>query len=375
MKKNIFTYLIILLFLIGLFFSIKYVISTNQEDSSFETKSPFRSSLETKSIITGEIIAKEQVEIKPNISGIIGRLNVVEGQVIRKGDLIASIDIIANAGEVSASKSKITSESILLENESRNFNRVKQLFNQGVLPRIEYEKAETAYKIAQQNLSSAQRLLQVAQTGGAAGAGANNQIRATISGVITDLLVEKGSQVIGASSFNTGTTVATIADLSVLLFKGKVDEIEAGRLKIGMPIKIAIGAIEDKKFDAKLIFISPKGVQENGSVMFEIQAEMKLSPQDNVRIGYSANAEISHGESVESLVIEESLLQYDETGNPFVEVKMGENNFVKKNIQIGNSDGVNIEVISGLTEKDKIKVWNKSNKPAQAVIKRPNKEY
>ncbi len=375
-KNNIINYTIALVFLIGLFFSIKYLISTNNEDDiNFSTKKAFTTILETKSIATGEISTKEQVEIKPNISGIINSLHVKEGQVVRKGDLIATINIIANAGEVTGASSKISSEAILLENESRNFNRVSQLYKQGVLPKVEYEKAETAYKIAFQNLKSAQKQLQIAQTGGVSGAAANNQIRATIGGVVMSLLIEKGSQVNGSSSFNTGTTIATLADLNVLLFRGKVDEIEAGRIKIGMPIKITIGAIENKKFDAILTFISPMGTQENGSVQFEIEAEMKLSAEDNVRIGYSANAEITHGAAKEALVIDESLVQYDQLGNPFVEIKTGNNKFEKKNIQLGTSDGINIEILSGINEKDDVKVWNKSKKPTQPIIKRPNKEY
>jgi HlyD family secretion protein len=375
MNKNKSTLIFIFLFIIGLILSIGYIISTNQQDNQvYETQSPFRFLLETKSILTGEIEAKDQAEIKPNISGIIGSLYVKEGQLVGRGDLLATVDVIANVGEVSGAKSKISSDNILLENEKRNFNRVKQLFEQGVLPKIEYEKAETAFRIAQQNVISAQKQLQVAQTGVVSGA-SNNQIRATIGGVITELLIEKGSQVIGSSSFHTGTTVATIADLSVLLFRGKVDEIEAGRLKIGMPISITIGAIEDKKFEAILTFISPKGTQENGSVQFDVEAEMKLKPQDNVRIGYSANAEITYGKAKEALVINEALVQYDQMGNPFVEIKTEGNKFSKKNIQLGMSDGINIEVLSGVNETDKIKVWNKSNKPNQPVLKRPNKEY
>ncbi|MFA9290254.1 MAG: efflux RND transporter periplasmic adaptor subunit [Solirubrobacteraceae bacterium] len=371
-KNNFLTYFLIVLFLGGFIFSVKYIITSNSNnDDEFETKKPFYSKIDSKSLISGEIIANEQVEIKPNLSGIISSIYVKPGQTVNKGDLIATINLVPNATEINEVKSKISADNILLENEKRNFDRVNQLYKQGVLPKIEYEKAETNYKIVLQNISKAQRQLQIVQTGGLA----NNQIKATISGTVLDVFIEKGAQVVGASGFNTGTTIASLGDLNNPLFKGKVDEIEAGALKIGMPLKISLAAINDKKFDAILTFISPKGNIENGSVLFEIQAEIKLAIESNIRIGYSANAEISHGKSKKTLVIDESLIQFDKSGNPFLEVKNSSGNFEKRTIQTGISDGSAIEIISGVTENNEIKVWNKAKDINQPTLNRPNKEY
>ncbi|HUH46288.1 MAG TPA: HlyD family efflux transporter periplasmic adaptor subunit, partial [Arenibacter sp.] len=193
---------------------------------------------------------------------------------------------------------------------------------------------------------------------------ANTNIRATVSGTVLEIPVKEGDQVIESNNFNDGTTIATIADLSIMIFEGKVDEGEVGKLKLGMPLKISLGAISDKTFDAKLRFIAPKGIEEAGAVQFKIEGDVEVEDDFLIRAGYSANASLVLERRDSVLVIPEALLQFDKTTDkPYVEVAVGaveEQKFERKDIEIGISDGVNVEIVSGLGKDDRVKVWNKT---------------
>ena len=228
---------------------------------------------------------------------------------------------------------------------SQDFNTQKLRMDQATL---ELENAKADFEI-----------IKLGSAGGSATA--NTNIRATVSGTILEIPVKEGDQVIQPGGFNDGTTIATIADLSIMIFEGKVDEGEVGKLAVGMPLEISLGAIEDKTFEARLKFIAPKGLEEAGTVQFKIEGDVKVENDFLIRAGYSANASLILERKEDILVISEALLQFDrDTDKPFVEVSVGEQEFERRDIEIGISDGINVEVLSGVTEEDNIKIWNKT---------------
>ena len=227
------------------------------------------------------------------------------------------------------------------------------------------------YNQALQSVKNAESDLEIIRSGSAGGdASANTNIRATVPGTILEIPVEEGFQVIASNSFNAGTTIATIADMKKMIFEGKVDEAEVGKLRVGMPLEVNLGAIEDQSLNAELKFIAPKGNEEQGAVQFIIEADLFLNDSIFIRAGYSANASLVLEKKDSIMAISESLLQFDrETEKPFVEILIGEQQFEKRDVEIGLSDGVNVELISGISMEDKIKVWNKTE-----PIKKGDKE-
>ena len=218
------------------------------------------------------------------------------------------------------------------------------------------------YNQSKLDVSNAISDLQIIRSGSKGGAAsANTNIRATVPGTVLEIPVEEGFQVIASNSFNAGTTIATIADLNKMIFEGKVDEAEVGKLKVGMPLEVSLGAIEDQALKAKLKFIAPKGNEEQGAVQFKIEADLYLNDSIFVRAGYSANASLVLERKDSVMAISESLLQFDrKTEEPYVEIEIENQKFERRDIKIGISDGINVEIISGISENDKIKVWNKT---------------
>lgn len=362
--KKVVKIIVIALFLGGVIWALYYNFSKNKEEiTTFKTVQPKLRSIEQTAVATGEIKPKEQIEIKPNISGIIDEIYAKEGDVLTQGQLIASLKVVPDVNSLSIAKQQIRSAEISLENERKNFTRTEYLYKQGVIAKADYDNALNAFKQSQANLSSANENYKVALSGVAPGleSYATTQIRATISGMILDIPVETGNMVQPINNFSTGTTIATMADVKKMIFEGKVDESEVGKLKEGMPLVIKIGALPDKTFEGTLYFISPSGVTENGVVEFEIKANVSLDNETFIRAGYSANAEISVASAKNSLSLLESVIQYDEKGSPFVEIK-SKDGWVKKNVKLGVSDGLYIQVLSGISEKDEVKVWNTDSK-------------
>ena len=371
-KKIIIIVGVILLSLLGIWAFMYNQNKNAQEIATFQTTQPFRTDIKKTSVATGDVKPRESIEIKPNISGVISKLAVEEGASVEKGQLIASIKVIPNVGNLNAAKQQINSAQINLQNETRNYNRQKSLYNQGVIAKAEYENALATYNIAQQNLRNAQNDYKVAQSGIAPGLEryATTQIRSTIKGMVLDIPVEIGDNVQEINNFSTGTTIATVANIDDMIFEGRVDEADVGKLKEGMPIEITIGALPDEKFTGKLYFISPSGVEENGVVQFEIKATVDLKTESFVRAGYSANAEVVTENRKNILALKESEIQYDEKGSPFVEIKNGEN-WEKKNVRLGASDGVNVEILGGLKEGDEVKIYNTDLKSEKEPERRP----
>lgn len=370
---------ILILFILG----IRYIyIKDKQDPIVYETETPTVESVIKKTVATGSIVPREEVLIKPNISGIIDEIFVEAGDIIKTGDLIAKVKVVPNVNSltsaknnINAARTQVETARLAFESQKNIYNRQKALFEKGVISANEFDNAQLAYDQAQQrynqekvNLSGAQQTFDIVKTGTTSGLGevANTEIRATVSGMVLDVPVKVGNQVIESNNFNDGTTIATLADVGKMIFEGKVDESEVGKITENLPLEITVGAIENKKFDAILDYIAPKGVEENGAIQFEIKGTLSKKDTTFIRAGLSANASIILARADSILTVKEALIQYDpETKKPFVEIETGEQQFQRKDVELGISDGIIVEVKSGISEGDKIKVWNQITAPQE----------
>jgi len=331
----------------------------------YETEKPFKTNIVRKTVATGKVVPLEEAEIKPKVSGIIEEIFVEEGAKVKVGDLIATIRVVPNVQSLNSAQGSVQSAKLRYENTEVLYKRNKSLFEKGVISKQEFETAELNFESAKQDLQNSQNNLDIIKKGSAAGMGktANTYVKAEISGTILEIPVRKGTQVIESNTFNAGTTIATIADMTKMIFEGKVDEAEVGKIQNGTVLEVSLGAIEKKKYLAKLNFIAPKGTEENGAVQFKIKGDVTLDDEFFVRAGYSANADIVLEQKDSVLSIKEALLQFDKkTEIPYVEVKTGDQVFEKRDVELGISDGINVEIISGVTLEDEIKIWNKTSK-------------
>ncbi len=331
----------------------------------FDTEKPFKTTIVKKTVATGKVVPLEEVEIKPQIAGIVAKVVAEEGQIVKAGDLIATVRVVPNVEALNSANNEIKNAQLAYNNAKIQYDRNKSLFEKGVIARQDFENSELNFNNAKQRLSNGRSNMDIVKKGTTAGLGsaANTNIRATSSGMIVEIPIKKGYQVIQSNSFNAGTTIATIADMSKMIFEGKVDESEVGKLVKGTKLEVSLGAIEDNKFPAILNFIAPKGTEEGGAVQFKIKADVTLDEQYFIRAGYSANADIVLQKKDSVLAIKEALLRFDKkTEKPYVEIKTGEDTFEKKELELGISDGVNIEILSGVSADDEIKMWNKASK-------------
>ena len=360
--KNL-KYLGIALIIFGAVFAMLYFIKTNSKPLvEYDIQSPKIQSIEKKTVVTGKVIPEDEVEIKPQISGIIELLYVDEGDLVTNGDLLAKVKVVPDEQALNTAKGRLSNTLILFENAKIEFKRNQSLFEKEIISKQQFDNAKLSYDQAEQNLKNARSDLQIIKMGSAGGSTiANTYIRATVAGTILEIPIKEGDQVIESNTFNAGTTIATVADLKKMIFEGKVDEAEVEKLVIGMPLTVNLGAIQDKDFDAKLNFIAPKGNEEQGTVQFKIEGDVYLDDSVFIRAGYSANASLVLEKKDSVMGISEALLQFDKiTNNPYVEVKNDKGKFERKNIELGISDGINVEILSGLSLEDEIKVWNKT---------------
>ena len=353
----------VILLILGFLFAIAYFVRTNSKSAiEYETTNPFVSSIELTSVVTGKVIPEDEVEIKPQLNGIIEKILVKEGDTVQNGQLIAVIKVVPDERSVYGAQAQVTSSKLNLENGEKQLNRAKELFAKQIISQQEFEDAELRYNSAKENLKAAENDLEIIRNGSVAGSStANTNIRATLSGTILEIPVEVGDQVIAANNFNAGTSVAIIADLSQMIFEGKVDEAEVGNLTNGMKIIVSMAAIPEKEFDAKLKFVAPKGTEEGGAVQFKIEAELALDDDTFVRAGYSANGALVVNSKTDVMVIPEAVLQFDrKTQQPYVEIEISNQNFERREIDTGLSDGIKVEILSGVEMTDNIKIWNKT---------------
>lgn len=346
----------------ALWAAVFFMKSNSKSAIEYETHKPFIASIEKKTVATGKVIPEDEVAIKPQITGIIDKIFVEEGTQIKAGDLIAVIKVVPNEQALNQAQGRVRNAELALNNAKIEYDRNKTLYDKGVVSNQDFINLKLTFEQAEQELKNARADYQIIRRGSIGGsAAANTDIRATVSGTILEIPVKEGDQVIQSNNFNDGTTIASIADLGKMIFEGKVDEGEVGKLEVGMPLEISLGAINDQKFDAKLKFIAPKGVEEAGAVQFKIEGDVEVKDDVLIRAGYSANASLVLEKKDSIMVISESLLQFDKTTNkPYVEVATGEQQFERRDIEIGISDGVNVEIVSGLEENDEVKQWNKT---------------
>lgn len=362
MKKSI-TRIILILIVVLFGGAMYYLYQKNSEDPIvYETEQASKKTIVKKTVATGSILPLEEVLIKPNISGVIEEVFVEGGDYVKSGDLLVKIKVVPNLNSLIDARNQIDNAKINLDDQKRNYDRQLTIFNKGVISQADLDRAQVAYDQAKQTYRAANKRFEIVNTGTTKGFGnaANTQIRATVSGMVLEVPVEVGNQVIEANNFNEGTTIAAIADVEKMIFEGKVDESEVGKIKEDLPLEITVGAIENTVFDAVLDYIAPKGKEENGAIQFEIKGTMKKQDSVFIRAGLSANASIILAKVDSVLAVKEALVQFDEeTKNPFVEIATGEQEFERKEIDLGISDGIFVEVKSGITMEDKIKVWNK----------------
>ncbi len=361
--NKILKYVIIGIVVLGALWAAAFFIKSNSKSAiTYETKKPFTSSIEKKTVATGKVIPEDEIEIKPQISGIIDKIFLEEGAQVKAGDLIATIKVVPNEQSLNQSRGRVRNAEIALNNVTIEYNRNKTLFEKGVISNQDFNNLQLQYDQAVQELDNARSDYQIIKLGSAGGSSsANTNIRATVTGTLLEIPVREGDQVIQSNNFNDGTTIATIADLGKMIFEGKVDEGEVAKLEIGMPLEISLGAIEDEKFEANLKFIAPKGIEESGAVQFKIEGDVVVEDGILIRAGYSANASLVLEKKDSVMVIPEALLQFDkETDKPYVEIAVGDQKFERRDLEIGISDGVNVEILSGITEDDEVKVWNKT---------------
>ena len=357
--------------LIGVFGGTLFFLynKSKKKPDLFETKNPFISNVVMKTVATGSVVPRFEIEIVPQVSGIIDELYVVAGDKITKGQIVARIKIIPDMVTLNSAETRMNRAKINFEDAKIDYERQQKLFDKNVISYEEFKNAKVSYDSAKEELTAAENNLDLIKNGVTKKAknATNTLVRSTIDGMVLDVPVEVGNSVIQANTFNAGTTIATVADMKDIIIEGNVDGTEGGKLKEGMPIELEIGAIDKEKFDAVLEYISPKGVEENGAIQFEIKANVHLKEGQFIRAGYSANASIVLDKKDSVLVIPEGMLKF-ENDSSFVEVLVNEEElqFEKRKVETGLSDGINIEITEGLKLQDKIKGEKIDPKKAKA---------
>lgn len=310
-------------------------------------------------VITGSIEPRDEVEVKPQISGIITEIYKEAGEMVKSGEVIAKVKVIPDMGQLSSAESRVRLAEINLKQAKVNFDREKQLYDKQLVSAEEYDNVRQTLDQAREEKTAAIDALEVVRDGvSRSNASASSTlIRSTISGLILDVPVKVGNSVILSNTFNDGTTIATVADMSDLIFKGNIDETEVGQLVTGMPMRITIGALQNLKFEARLEYISPKATDNNGANQFEIKAAVTVPQGNAIRSGYSANAEIELASAKGVLTVPESAIEF--SGNDtYVYVIKGsgdDKTYERRKVATGLSDGINIEIKSGLKKSEKVR--------------------
>ena len=332
----------------------------------YETITPEIADLEKTTVATGKVEPRDEVLIKPQISGIISEVYKEAGQTIKQGEVIAKVKVIPELGQLNSAESRVRVAEISTAQAETDHERIKKLYNDKLISREDYEKSEVEIKKAREELQTAKDALEIIKEGITKNSASfsSTLIRSTIDGLILDVPIKVGNSVIMSNTFNDGTTIATVANMNDLIFKGKIDETEVGRIHEGMPVKLTIGALQNLTFDAELEYISPKGVEENGANQFEIKAAVHAPDSVQIRSGYSANAEIVLQRAQKVLAVPEGIIEFS-GDSKFVWVmtdSIPEQKFERRQIKTGMSDGIKLEIKEGLTGKEKVRASEKKDK-------------
>ena len=322
----------------------------------YEEITPELSDISRNTVVTGKIVPRDEISIKPQISGIITEILKEAAEQVKDGDIIAKVKVIPEMGSISSAQSRLRLAGINLEQARTNLEREQALFEKNLVSAEEYDQVRQAYNQAKEERDAAQESLEVIRDGVSKSNASSSStlIRSTINGLILDVPVKVGNSVILSNTFNDGTTIATVADMRDLIFDGNIDETEVGKLSEGMPVRITVGALEGFVFDAVLEYIAPKAVEEGGAKRFEIKASVSIPEGQTVRSGYSANAEIVLQKAEQVISIPESAVEF-KNDSTFVYILGDDGAYSRKAITTGISDGINIEVKEGLTTADKVR--------------------
>lgn len=322
----------------------------------FEEVIPAMADISRSTVVTGKIVPRDEINIKPQISGIISEILKEAGEQIKEGEIIAKVKVIPEMGSLSSAQSRVRLSELNLQQAKTNLDREKALYDKDLVSAEEYEQVRQAYRQAKEEHDAAQETLEVVRDGVSKSNASSSStlIRSTINGLILDVPVKVGNSVIQSNTFNDGTTIATVADMHDLIFDGNIDETEVGKLSEGMPVRITIGALQDLSFDAILEYISPKAVESNGTKQFEIKAAVSIPDGHTIRSGYSANAEIVLQRAEQVISIPESAVEF-KNDSTFVYIQEENGTYTRRAITTGISDGINIEVREGLSTGDKVR--------------------
>jgi len=328
---------------------------SQQKPVVFETTHAFKTDIVKKTVATGKIEPRREIEIKSQVSGVVDKLFIQAGDHVKKGDLLARIELIPNMERLSSAESNLETAKLSMENDKKEFMRQKKLYADKLISEVDFNKAQLDYDLSRENVSAAENAVALIKEGASKKSGkVANLVRSTIDGMVLLVPVREGTFVTETNNFSPGTTIANVANMLDLVFEGQLDESEIGKVKEGMDLILNVGAIDDAHFDAKLEFVSPKGIDDQGTIKFEVKAAIK--PQENVflRAGYSATADIVLDKRSNVLAINEGNL-ITENGKTYVDVETGPQEFVRREVKTGLSDGINIEILSGIDESTKIK--------------------
>ncbi|MFA8299199.1 MAG: efflux RND transporter periplasmic adaptor subunit [Hyphomicrobiales bacterium] len=355
-KKIFWTLLIVVVVAVCVFLFFK-MTSKKDNTQAFKTEKAQYRDISKKTIANGKIIPRREVEIKPQVSGIIDELFVEAGDKVKKGDLIAKIKIIPNMVNLNEASSRVNRASNSFENIKLMYERKKDLHAKGIIPTTDFEEIELQYLNAVEELKSAENNLQLIKEGQVKNSiqPTNTLVRSTIEGMILDVPVEKGKSVIESNTFNDGTTIAFVADMGEMIFEGNIDETDVAKVSLDMPIVLKIGALQGQEFNAILEHVSPKGVVVNGAVQFKIKAAVKLKDNVFIRSGYSSNAEFVLEKKKHVISVNENLLDFDEDDKPYLSILTKDGKTEKRNIKLGISDGIYTEVMDGIDTSTLIK--------------------
>lgn len=350
-----------LLFLVALIFIGTFVFlyqKSRKKETSYQTVSPEITDLYKSTIVTGKIEPRDEVLIKPQINGIIAEIYKKAGEQIRKDEVIAKVKVIPEMSSLNSAESSVRMAEINLRQTEKDYQRMKNLYEQKLVSEEEFDKARVTLEQNREELRNREDALNIIREGisKSNASFSTTLVRSTIDGLILDIPVKVGNSVIMSNTMNDGTTIASVANMHDLLFKGKIDETEVGKIHEGMPVTLTIGALQDQKFQAVLEYISPKAVETNGTNQFEIEAALRDSSGTRIRSGYSANAEIILDQALQVIAIPEGCIEFN-GDSTFVYILKQEapQQFERRQVITGVSDGIKIEVKSGLNKNDKIR--------------------
>lgn len=365
--KTILKWLLVVLVALPILASFFYLYRKSQaKPVVYETEMAEVTDIIKKTVATGNVTPRQSVDVKPKVTGVLSELYVQPGDAVKKDQALGKITIIPDAQAANQAEAQVRSAQISLDNAKRELAREENLYKQGVVAEQEIYKFRTDYALAKQQVDSATSNLQLVREGQTHNQGktSNVIVTTTVEGTVIDVPVKVGYSVIQANSFNPGTTIATIANMGDMIFDGRVDESEVAKIKEGMKLDIKVGAIDKDRFVGKLEYIAPQGKELDGAIQFEIKAALVQKPGVFIRAGYSANADIVLDEKKQVLAIREAVVQYDKD-KPFVEVETTPQTFVRRDVKLGLSDGIKVEVVSGVTKTDKLKIPDNAG-PAKA---------